>query len=110
MRLQIVRAKCLQGLQGLQVCRTCRFAVSGDASLVFAGLYPVELLAIEARDIRNLITEGTMPHRARTLCRRNTIQLGNFAGVRQKKADGHITLHQTLSNALIESTGRSIFI
>ena len=46
-----------------------------DAFLVIAGLYPVELLAIEARDIRNLITEGTKPHRVRALCRQNTIQL-----------------------------------
>ena len=42
------------------VCSAYR-TVSDDACLVIAGLYPVALLAIEGRDICNLISEGTKP-------------------------------------------------
>ena len=78
------QSACVRRFCALRVCSAYR-TVSDDASLVIAGLYPVELLAIEARDIRNLITEGTKPHIARTLCRRNTIQLWQLCWSASKK-------------------------
>ena len=102
-------AACIRRYCTLRVWSAYR-TVSDDASLVIAGLCSMDLLAIETRDIRNLITEGTKQHRARPCADEIQSSFGNFAGVRQKKADGHIILYQTLSNGFIESTGRSTFI
>ena len=91
------QSACFRRFCALRVCSAYR-TVSDDASLVIASLYPVVLLAMEARDICNLIIEGT--------------KLGPCAGKIQSSFDNFagVIVYQTLSNGLIESTERSTFI
>ena len=72
------QSACVRRFCALRVCSAYR-TVSDDASIVIAGLYPDELLAIEPR------RHSTKPHRARTLCRRNTIQLWQLRWSTSKK-------------------------